>query len=48
VVLIQLIVIQIYKVNLDSYKQDKLEELLTLILISISKTRIRMVNVNNL
>ena len=47
-VLIQLIVIQIYKVNLDSYKQDKLEELLTLILISISKTRIRMVNVNNL
>jgi hypothetical protein len=48
VVLIQLIVIQIYKVNLDSYKHDKLEELLTLILISISKTRIRMVNVNNL
>lgn len=47
-VLIQLIVIQIYKVNLDSYKQDKLEELLTLIQISISKTRIRMVNVNNL
>ena len=47
-VLIQLIVIQIYKVNSDSYKQDKLEELLKLILISISKTKIRMVNVNNL